>query len=115
MLLGSTIIGLEHHTPENIYEEIEYAIAHETDLHQFMLYTPVPGTPLYFEMKEQGRMLDVDLADIHGQHAFNFKHAAISREESTKALAWAFQRDFERNGPSLFRICQQHVRRLYAA
>ena len=67
VLLGSTIIGLEHHTPENVYEEIEHAVAHETDLHQFMLYTPVPGTPLYFEMAEQGRLLDVDLADIHGQ------------------------------------------------
>ena len=106
VLLGSTIIGLEHHTPENINEEIEHAIAHETDLHQFMLYTPVPGTPLYFEMAAQGRLLDVDLADIHGQHAFNFEHAAISREQSTRSLAWAFQRDFERNGPSLFRICR---------
>jgi radical SAM superfamily enzyme YgiQ (UPF0313 family) len=106
MLLGSTIIGLEHHTPENIDEEIEHAIAHETDLHQFMLYTPVPGTPLYHEMQGQGRMLDVDLADIHGQHAFNFRHAAISREQSTRSLAHAFERDFERNGPSLFRICR---------
>jgi hypothetical protein len=106
VLLGSTIIGLEHHTPENVNEEIEHAVAHETDLHQFMLYTPVPGTPLYSEMAEQGRLLDVDLADIHGQHAFNFEHAAISREQSTQALAWAFRRDFERNGPSLFRICR---------
>ena len=106
VLLGSTIIGLEHHTPENINEEIEHAIAHETDLHQFMLYTPVPGTPLYSEMARQDRLLDVDLADIHGQHAFNFQHAAISREQSTRSLAWAFQRDFERNGPSLFRICR---------
>ena len=106
MLLGSTIIGLEHHTPANIDEEIEHAVAHETDLHQFMLYTPVPGTPLYYEMLEQGRLLDVDLADIHGQHAFNFRHAAISREQSTRSLAHAFQRDFERNGPSLFRICR---------
>ena len=47
VLLGSTIIGLEHHTPANILAEIEHAVAHETDLHQFMLYTPVPGTPLY--------------------------------------------------------------------
>jgi radical SAM superfamily enzyme YgiQ (UPF0313 family) len=106
VLLGSTIIGLEHHTPENVKEEIEHAVAHETDLHQFMLYTPVPGTSLYFEMAEQGRLLDVDLADIHGQHAFNFEHAAISRAESTEALAWAFQRDFELNGPSLYRICR---------
>jgi hypothetical protein len=106
-LLGSTIVGLEHHTPENIRGEIEHAIAHGTDFHQFMLYTPVPGTPLHAEMTEQGRMLDgVDLADIHGQFKFNFQHAAITREDSKKFLDWAFWRDFERNGPSIFRICE---------
>ncbi len=106
VLLGSTILGLEHHTPENLPAEIEHAVAHETDLHQFMLYTPVPGTPLYREMAKQGQLLDVDLADIHGQDAFNFRHTAISREQSRSFLASAFQRDFERNGPSLFRICR---------
>ena len=106
-LLGSTIVGLEHHTPENIHEEIEHAVAHDTDFHQFMLYTPVPGTPLFAEMTREGRMLDgVDLADIHGQHEFNFRHAAISREDSKKFLDGAFRRDFERNGPSIYRICR---------
>ena len=104
---GSTIIGLEHHTPDNIREEIEYAVDHGTDFHQFMLYTPVPGTPLYQEMSEQGRMLEgIDLADIHGQDKFNFRHAAISRDDSKRFLDWAFWRDFERNGPSLYRMCQ---------
>jgi len=104
-LLGSTIVGLEHHTPENIGPEIEHAVTHDTDFHQFMLYTPVPGTPLYHEMSEQGRMLDgVDLADIHGQYKFNFQHAAIPRDESKRLLDWAFRLDFERNGPSLYRI-----------
>jgi radical SAM superfamily enzyme YgiQ (UPF0313 family) len=104
-LLGSTIVGLEHHTPENIRQEIEHAVAHDTDFHQFMLYTPVPGTPLFSEMTAQGRMLDgVDLADIHGQDRFNFRHAAISREDSKSLLDWAFRRDFERNGPSIYRI-----------
>ncbi len=104
---GSTIIGLEHHTPDNIREEIEYAVEHGTDFHQFMLYTPVPGTPLYKEMSEQGRMLEgIDLADIHGQDKFNFRHAAISRDDSKRFLDWAFWRDFERNGPSLYRMCQ---------
>jgi hypothetical protein len=105
-LLGSSIVGLEHHTPENIRGEIEYAVAHVTDFHQFMLYTPVPGTPLYAEMSKGEKLLDVDLADIHGQDKFNFQHAAISREDSKKFLDWAFFRDFERNGPSLFRICR---------
>ena len=106
-VLGSTIVGLEHHTPGNIAQEIDYAVGHQTDFHQFMLYTPVPGTPLYREMSEQGRMLEgVDLADIHGQYKFNFKHAAISREDSKRYLDWAFWRDFEQNGPSLYRICR---------
>jgi radical SAM superfamily enzyme YgiQ (UPF0313 family) len=104
-LLGSTIVGLEHHTLQNIRQEIEYAVEHGTDFHQFMLYTPVPGTPLFQQMEEEGRMLDVDLADIHGQFKFNFQHAAISRDDSKRLLDWAFRFDFERNGPSLFRIC----------
>ena len=104
---GSTIIGLEHHTPENIAEEIEDAVNYDTDFHQFMLYTPVPGTPLYQQISQEGRMLnDVDFADIHGQFKFNFKHAAISRDESKRFLDRAFWRDFERNGPSLYRMCQ---------
>jgi radical SAM superfamily enzyme YgiQ (UPF0313 family) len=104
---GSTIIGLEHHTDDNIRQEIEYAISHATDFHQFMLYTPVPGTPLYKQMSEQGRMLpDVNLADIHGQDRFNFRHAAISRADSKRFLDWAFEHDFEQNGPSLYRMCR---------
>jgi radical SAM superfamily enzyme YgiQ (UPF0313 family) len=104
---GSTIIGLEHHTPDNIVAEIEHAVAHNTDFHQFMLYTPVPGTPLYQQIASEGRLLDdVDWADIHGQFKFNFQHAAISRDDSKRFLDWAFWRDFEQNGPSLYRIAR---------
>ncbi len=102
---GSTIIGLEHHTPGNIDEVIDHAVAHETVFHQFMLYTPMPGTPLYREVQAEGRLLDgVDLADIHGQYKFNFRHAAISRDQSKTFLDRAFRRDFDVNGPSLYRL-----------
>jgi radical SAM superfamily enzyme YgiQ (UPF0313 family) len=102
---GSTIIGLEHHVPENIDAEIEHAVSHDTVFHQFMLYTPVPGTPLYREVQAEGRLLDgVDLADIHGQFKFNFRHPAISRDQSKTFLDRAFRRDFDANGPSLFRL-----------
>jgi radical SAM superfamily enzyme YgiQ (UPF0313 family) len=102
---GSSIIGLEHHTPDNIVSEIEHAVSHDTDFHQFMLYTPVPGTPLYQHIAQEGRLLnDVDYADVHGQFKFNFQHAAISRDDSKRFLDWAFWRDFQLNGPSLYRI-----------
>jgi hypothetical protein len=72
-----------------------------------MLYTPVPGTPLYEEMVDQGRLLPgVDLADIHGQDHFNFQHAAIPREQSKRLLDWAFRLDYERNGPSVYRLAK---------
>ena len=103
--LGSTIIGMEHHTPDNIERVIDHAVAHDTVFHQFMLYTPMPGTPLYREIQADGKLLDgIDLADIHGQFKFNFEHAAISRDESKAFLDRAFRRDFEANGPSLYRL-----------
>jgi radical SAM superfamily enzyme YgiQ (UPF0313 family) len=101
---GSSIIGMPHHTLENIGEEIEHAVGHNADCHQFMLYTPMPGTPLYNEMKTDGSLLDVDLADTHGQWKFNFTHPGISVDDSKEVLDSAFRRDYERNGPSLYRI-----------
>jgi radical SAM superfamily enzyme YgiQ (UPF0313 family) len=104
-VLGSTIVGLEHHTPDNIWEDLDRAIAHDTVFHQFMLYTPMPGTPLYRQVTGEGRMLEgVDFADVHGQHGFNFVHPAISREQSKAFLDAAFRADYERNGPSLYRL-----------
>jgi hypothetical protein len=54
----------------SIVEEIETAVGYQTDFHQFMLHTPVHGTPLYKEIADQGGRLltNVDLADIHGQY-----------------------------------------------
>jgi len=102
---GSTIVGMEHHTPANIRSEIEHAVAHDADCHQFMLYTPLPGTALYAQMQKEGRMLDgIDLADIHGQDKFNFRHEHITRDDSKSWLDFAFQHDYEVNGPSLYRM-----------
>jgi radical SAM superfamily enzyme YgiQ (UPF0313 family) len=102
---GSTIVGMEDHTPDNMAAAIDHAVAHDADCHQFMLYTPVPGTPLYSQMKNEGRLLDgIDLADIHGQYKFNFRHGAISRDDSKAWLDRAFARDYEVNGPSLYRM-----------
>ena len=102
---GSSIIGLEHHTPENIVMDMERAVAHDTVFHQFMLYTPMPGTALHAQVAKEGRLLPgVDLADTHGQFKFNFRHPAIARDDSKTLLDRAFALDFERNGPSLYRL-----------
>ena len=106
-VLGSTIIGLEEHTPENIDQVIEHAVRHNTDFHQFMLYTPLPGTPLHAEFSAQGRMLDeaeCPSADTHGQFRFNYRHPNIPAGLESELIVRAFQRDFSVNGPSMLRV-----------
>ncbi|MCA8945392.1 MAG: radical SAM protein, partial [Planctomycetes bacterium] len=106
-VLGSTIIGLEDHTLENIDAAIDYAVSHDTDFHQFMLYTPLPGTGLHKDLHGKELILDEDecgLPEIHGQARFNYRHPHIRNGEETDLLLRAFRRDFEVNGPSLMRI-----------
>jgi len=106
-VLGSSIIGLEEHTPDNIDAVIDYAISHETVFHQFMLYTPIPGTPLYEQHRQAGTLFSeakMPTADTHGQYRFNYKHKHIPEGHEERYLLNAFHRDFERNGPSLARL-----------
>ncbi|MCX6721179.1 MAG: cobalamin-dependent protein [Candidatus Staskawiczbacteria bacterium] len=108
-VLGSTIIGLENHTPENIDKAIEYAVRHCTDFHQFMLYTPIPGTPLYAELMANGLMKnesEYHFSDIHGQSVLNYRHSSLNDEQTAEFMIRAFDRDFAVNGPSTVRIAR---------
>ena len=106
-VLGSSIIGLENHTPQNIDRVIDYAVGHDTDFHQFMLYTPLPGTPLYEQHVNNGTLLDEStfpITDAHGQYRFNYRHQHINKGQEEQFIIDAFKRDFEVNGPSLARL-----------
>jgi hypothetical protein len=106
-VLGSSIVGLREHTPENIDAAIDYAVEHDTDFHQFMLYTPVPGTPLWKKHREDGTLLDESecpTADVHGQTRFNYRHPHIQDGQEGEMLLRAFRRDYDVNGPSIVRM-----------
>jgi len=106
-VLGSSILGMEEHRPEVMEAIIEYAIRHDTVFHQFMLYTPIPGTPLHEKHRQEGTLLpesEFPVADAHGQYRFNYRHPHFRNGEEGKYLLEAFRRDFEANGPSLLRL-----------
>ena len=108
-VLGSSIIGLEEHTPDNIGDAIAHAAGHDTDFHQFMLYTPIPGTALHAEHAANRSLLDLserEEADIHGQSRFNFRHPHIQNGEEAQMILNAFRHDFDINGPSVVRIAR---------
>jgi len=106
-VLGSSIIGLENHRPENMDAIIDYAVGHETVFHQFMLYTPISGTPLYEKHKQEGTLLaesELPDADSHGQYRFNYRHPYIKGGQEEEYILEAFWRDFKFNGPSILRL-----------
>ena len=112
-VLGSSIVGLEEHTPENIDAAIDYAVSHNTDFHQFALYTAIPGTPLHAEKLAAGALLSDDecpLADSHGEYKFNHRHPNIKDGQEAEYLLRGFQRDFEVNGPSIIRLTRTMLR-----
>jgi hypothetical protein len=106
-VLGSSILGLENHRPEEMGAIIDYAVRHDTVFHQFMLYTPIPGTPLHERHQREGTLLpeaEFPFADTHGQYRFNYRHPHIKNGEEENYLLDAFRRDFAVNGPSLLRL-----------
>jgi hypothetical protein len=106
-VLGSSIIGLEGHRPENMDAVIDYAVSHQSVFHQFMLYTPIPGTPLYEKHRREGSLIpeaEFPSADAHGQYRFNYRHPHIDNGKEEEYLLDAFRRDFAMNGPSLLRM-----------
>jgi hypothetical protein len=78
-----------------------------------MLYTPIPGTPLWKEHEEAGTLVDPDCkntADSHGQLKFSHIHPNIPAGMETEMLVRAFTRDFEVNGPSVIRVFRTTLR-----
>lgn len=106
-VLGSSIIGLNEHTSENISQVIDHAVSHDTDFHQFMLYTANHGTPLHAKLKAENKLLsskEIDVSDSHGQYRFNHRHPHIPAGDEEQLIKDAFEQDFKQNGPSLYRL-----------
>jgi hypothetical protein len=112
-VLASGILFLEHHTPENIQEDIDFMIELEADMSQFMMFTAMPVTALYEDLKARG-LLDFDLPyeEWHGQHNLNWRHPGFTSEEARRVLDDAFRQEYDRNSSSILRMAQTALRGL---
>ena len=110
-VLVSGILFLEHHTQENIGEDIQYLIDLQGVYTQFMMFTPLPQTRLYSEYKEQG-LIDFELPfeEWHGQKFINFRHPHFSREDSTRFINQAFKAEFDQLSSSMYRMFDTTMR-----
>jgi len=110
-VLASGMLCMEHHTPDNMQQDIDYLIGLEPDLIQFMLYTPLPVTTLYRDHQARGLLRDdVPFEERHGQTKLAYRHPAFSGDEPQRWIDAAFGQDYERNSSSLYRVAETSLR-----
>lgn len=106
-VMASAILFLEDHDRKSIWDDIEFATSLQADYLQFMQLGPIPGTALYRNYEQAGKLLpDAPLHTQHGQKNIWFRHEHFTPEESSEYLRRAFRFDYEQNGPSLLRAIQ---------
>ena len=110
-VLASGILFSEHHDQQTIMDDIKFMVDLESDFVQFMGLGPLPGTKLYNDYDEQDLLRkDIPYEEWHGQHQIWFKHPHFNLEESAVFLKNAFRYDYDKQGPSLLRMCDTVLR-----
>jgi radical SAM superfamily enzyme YgiQ (UPF0313 family) len=110
-VLASAILFLEHHDKNSIHEDINWAIGLESDLLQFMELGPVPGTRLYQDYEDAGKLIhDIPWTRQHGQDEIWFRHPHFTLPETAQYLRDAFIKKYLAHGPSVLSMAQTAVR-----
>ena len=110
-VLASGILCMEHHTPENIQDDIDFLVELESDFVQFMLLTPVPVTALYRDHKKRGLLkTELPLQEWHGQTKLAYHHPAFTDDEPEEWIKKAFRQDYEVNSSSMLRMVETAIR-----
>lgn len=88
-------LGHDTDTVETIQATCEFAIRNKFTFAAYNVLMPYPGTPLYAELRDQGRLLYDGQWWLHPDYRFNhaaFRPALMSPEELTKWGFWARSR-----------------------
>lgn len=110
-VLTSTILFLEHHDKDSIWEDINFTVDLEPDFAQFMQLGPFPMTALYREYDRLGLLRKtIPFKDWHGQYRIWFDHPHFSLEESEVFLKQAFQHEYDTLGSGMLRMCETVIR-----
>jgi len=91
------ILGFINDTKDNIKRTIEYAIKLNTNVAQFCISCPYPGTGFYNEIKSKGLLLEKDFEKFNSVELV-FKHNNLSKKKILKLQQHAFKKYYFRIG-----------------
>jgi haloalkane dehalogenase len=114
-ILTSMIVGFDYQNREVVAQELDGLMKLKPSLSQFLIYGPVPGTPFHERIMKDNLLQDVytDDKDLFYRRADGFrtmiKHPTLSAEEIEAIQEWCFKEDFERLGPSIYRVLEARL------
>ncbi|MBN1523651.1 MAG: radical SAM protein [Spirochaetales bacterium] len=98
---GMFVFGFDADTPETIATTARFAIDKKIDTVQFMVLTPLPGTPFYNKIEKEGRLLHHEWDKFDAHHitfepknisAFDLQQAQIEAHSRFYSIGNIFKR-----------------------
>jgi hypothetical protein len=114
-VLASMIVGFDYQNEEVVAQELDGLMKVKPALAQFLIYGPVPGTPFYERIIKENLLQDVYTTDkdLFYRRADGFrtmiKHPTLSPEQIEAIQTWCFEQDFQRLGPSIYRVLEARL------
>lgn len=91
------IIGLLGDTERSIKDSIKYAIKLDTNVAQFAISCPFPGTKFYDDLKSKNLVIEMDFEKFDSDHVI-FKHDKLTESQIIKLREYAFRKYYFRIG-----------------
>jgi len=113
-VLASMIVGFDYQTPEVVAQELDGLLKLRPTFGQYLIYGPVPGTPFYERIIKENLLQDVytNNMELFYRRADGFrtmiKHPTLSPAQIEDIQRWCFEQDFQRLGPSIYRVLETH-------
>ncbi|MGD0651546.1 MAG: hypothetical protein ABSA97_10480 [Verrucomicrobiia bacterium] len=111
-VLASMILGFDYQNREVIAQELDGLMKLKPALAQFLIYGPVPGTPFHARVMKKGLLHEQYIRNpelmyrIADGFTAGMKHPTLSATEIAELQRWCFEEDFQRLGPSIFRVLE---------
>jgi haloalkane dehalogenase len=111
-VLASMILGFDYQTPEVLAQELDGLMKAKPSLSQFLIYGPVPSTPFGDRVIKDNLLQETYThnKELMYRRADGFrtmiKHPTLSPEQIEDLQRWCFDQDFQRLGPSIYRVLE---------
>ena len=91
---GMFIFGFDADTIESTKATVDFAIKQRIESTQFLILTPLPGTEFFFQMQDEGRLIDTKWEEYDTHHV-KFKPLNFSPWELQQTQIYAHKRFYK--------------------